>query len=136
MDGSPSSGAGGTDGATGEGSAALSLVRRAAERATVALRFPEREIDSPARIRWRVDGDTLGDIVGSAIRVDATATRQLVEDPRFLRQELLPRMVAGGTLTVDVLASIDDERGERFTATLIGLTRALAFADDFVRDGS
>ena len=132
----PSSGTGDAGGAMGEGSAALSLVRRAAERATAALRFPEREIDNPAKIRWRIDGDNLGDIVGSAIRVDAAATRQLVEDPRFLRQELLPRMIAGGTLTIDVLASIDDEDGERFTATLIGLTRALAFADDFVREGS
>ena len=128
--------AGGTgpDREAGEG-AALALERRAAERASVALRFPGREIDMPEKIRWRVDENTLGDIVGSAIRVDATATRQLIEEPRYLRQELLPRLIAGGTLTVDVLESVDDERGERFSATLMGLTRALAFADDFVRDG-
>ena len=124
----------GPGGEAGEG-AALALERRAAERASVALRFPGREIDMPEKIRWRVDENTLGDIVGSAIRVDATATRQLIEEPRYLRQELLPRLIAGGTLTVDVLESVDDERGERFSATLMGLTRALAFADDFVRDG-
>ena len=43
-------------------------------------------------------------------------------------------MIQGNDLILDVLESVDDESGERFTATLKGLTRALAFADDFVRD--
>ena len=113
----------------------LALTRDAAGRTTVELRFPDREIDSPTKIRWSVDGFAFGDIVGSNIRVDAEATRQIVDERRFVDEELLPRMIEGNGLAVEVLDSIDAEDGERFAATLIGLTRALAFADDFARDG-
>ena len=77
-----------------------------------------------------------GDILGSEIRVDEVATRQLVNERRFINEDLMPLMVGGGKLTLDVLASVDDRTGEKFSATLRGLTRALAFADEFVSDGS
>jgi len=44
-------------------------------------------------------------------------------------------MLAGRTLAIEVLESVDDASGEQLEATLVGLTRALVFADDFVRDG-
>ena len=113
----------------------LSLARKTRQRTTLEVRFPDREIDTPQRIRWGVDGYVFGDILGSEIRVDETATRQLVSERRFINEDLMPLMVDGGKLTLDVLASVDDRTGEKFVATLRGLTRALAFADEFVSDG-
>jgi len=113
----------------------LSLARKTRQRTTLQVRFPDREIDTPQRIRWGVDGYIFGDILGSEIRVDETATRQLVNERRFINEDLMPLMIDGGELTVDVLASVDDRTGEVFSATLRGLTRALAFADEFVSDG-
>ncbi len=113
----------------------LSLARKTRQRTTLEVHFPDREIDSPQRIRWGVDGYVFGDILGSEIRVDETATRQLVSERRFINEDLMPLMIDGGNLTLDVLASVDDRSGEKFVATLRGLTRALAFADEFVSDG-
>ena len=114
----------------------LSVARKTRQRTTIEVRFPDREIDTPQRIRWGVDAYVFGDILGSEIRVDEAATRQLVNERRFINEDLMPLMVDGGKLTLDVLASVDDPTGEKFSATLRGLTRALAFADEFVSDGS
>lgn len=97
--------------------------------------FFDREIDSPSRIRWTVDTMEFGDIVGSEIRVDESDTRQLVPDGKFLNDELLPMMIKGTTLYIEVLESVDDFVGEELEATLRGLTKALAFSDEFVREG-
>ncbi len=113
----------------------MRLTRRRKERTLVELRFPDREIDSAHKIRWRVDRYTFGDIVGSDIRVDESATRQLVHERRFIRDDLLPLMLKGGELGVEVLADDEGSRGERFSATLLGLSRALTFADDFIHSG-
>lgn len=113
----------------------LSLTRRDGERTRIELVFPDREIDSPAKLRWSIDGAVFGDVVGSTIRVDETATRQIVDESALVEEELLPLLIAGDALVVDVLDSVDDADGERHRATLLGLTRALAFADDFVGEG-
>ena len=113
----------------------LSMVRQQAQTSSLEARFADREIDSPTRIRWQIDADVLGDIVGSEIRVDQSGTRQLVPTTAFLYEELLPMMLRGTSISLEVLASVDDQTGERYTGTLIGLTKALGFADDFVRDG-
>jgi len=113
----------------------LSLIRSDGERTALELAFPGREVDSPTKLRWGIDGDVFGDVVGSTIRVDERATRQIVEPSAYLDNELLPLMIDGGELVVDVLETVDDESGERYRATLVGLTRALAFADDFVGEG-
>lgn len=111
------------------------IINRSPENSTfMELHFPEREIDSAARIRWNVDAMAFGDIVESDIRVDETGTRQIVRESRFLTADLLPTMIDGGELKVEVLESIDDDSGERFSGTLQGLTKALVFADDFVRE--
>lgn len=114
----------------------LVVIRQKLEATELELVFPGREIDSPTRIRWSVDAMGFGDIVGSDIRVDETSTRQLIPSSRFLRNELLPLMISGATVYIDVLDEVDDESGERFTATLKGLTRSLAFADEFVREAA
>lgn len=125
------------DGSANEGEMpTLSVARKTRQRTTIEVRFPDREIDTPQRIRWGVDAYVFGDILGSEIRVDEAATRQLVNERRFINEDLMPLMVGGGKLTLDVLASVDDRTGEKFSATLRGLTRALAFADEFVSDGS
>ena len=121
--------------AEGANNASLVVVREKQEATALEAVFPDREIDSPARILWKVDGLVFGDIVGSDIRVDELGTRQLVPDGRFLDNDLLPMMIEGASLTLEILESVDDVEGERFVATLQGLTRALGFADDFVRDG-
>lgn len=114
----------------------LMVVRQQRRETDLELVFPEREIDTPARIRWRVDQRKFGDLVGSEIRVDELATRQLVPGNNFVYNELFPEMLRGASLHIEVLASVDDTQGEPFVATLNGLTRAVAFADDFVREGS
>lgn len=100
------------------------------------LNFPGREIDSPALIHWQIDASELGDIVGSEIRVDQRGARQLVSESLYLNNDLLPMMFRGQELKVSVLESVDDDRGDSFTGTLRGLTKAMDFADGFVRDDS
>lgn len=112
----------------------LIMNRMKEEESSIVVRISEREIESPTLIRWKIDGFVFGDIFGSEIRVDELESRQLVKNNRFLRNDLLPMMIQGNELTLDVVESVDDESGELYTATLKGLTRALAFADDFVRD--
>nr|MBX2883425.1 DUF1311 domain-containing protein [Granulosicoccus sp.] len=102
--------------------ATLLLQRRIDKRTTAQLSFPNREIDSVAKIRWRVDNYTFGDIIGSDIRVDETATRQLVTERKFIRDDFLPLLIQGTELGVEVLDNVENSRGERFTATLLGLT--------------
>lgn len=111
------------------------LTRRSGKRTVVELDFPILEIDSPTKIIWRVDRLFIGDIVNSRIRVDENSTRQLVAERRFIQEDLLPLMIRGFELKVEVLEDIDDTSGDRYTASLKGLTRALAFADDFVSNG-
>jgi uncharacterized protein YecT (DUF1311 family) len=118
---------------TGVSGSAPTLImhRQAHELTSIQLQFPGVEIDSPTRIRWRIDGFTF-DIPGSHIRVDEVAARQLVTEPQYIKEELLPLMIKGGQLGLEVVEDVDDPNGQAFVATLKGVTRALAFADDFV----
>ena len=96
------------------------------------MHFDEVEIDSPARIRWNVDEESIGDIALSVIRVDESGTRQIVADPDYLRLELIPQLKAGDRVGVEVVDSVDDPTGDTWIGSLVGLTRALNFADDFI----
>ena len=98
--------------------------------------FPGREIDSPTLIRWEIDAESLGDIVESEIRVTELGTRQLFEESAYLNEQLMPQMVDGEELGISVLESVDDESGKRFKGSLVGLTNALQFADDFVDESA
>lgn len=112
----------------------LIINRLPAKSTFIELNFPGREIDSPSLIRWTVDAQSFGDLVGSEIRVDQLGARQLVSQSKFLDDELLPLMLRGNELTVNVLETVDDDKGETFSATLEGLTKAVKFADDFVQE--
>ena len=113
----------------------LLMSRSASKSSLLYMKFPEREVDTPAKIRWSIDDSELGDIVGSQIRVDEAGTQQLIQESNYIRDELMPLMLNGFELNVEVLANVDDDNGENFTASLNGLTRALSFADDFVASG-
>jgi len=110
----------------------LSLLRRSGERTIATLRLPGREVDSPTKILWSVDALFIGDIVDSDIRVDESATRQILTSSSFVSGDLVPVMLKGNDISVELLKSYYDDNGEVFEASLVGLTRALAFADDFV----
>lgn len=111
----------------------LSLIRRAGQLSSLEAFFSGQEIDSPARIRWSVDAMLYGDIVGSEIRVDQSGTRLLVPSSEFLSDEVIPMMMRGDLVELEVLAAVDDDSGERYTGSLLGVTGALGFADDFIR---
>lgn len=117
-------------------SGTLIVIRGKGERTSIEMIFPDREIDSPALIRWRIDAFAFGDLVGSSILVDEIAARQVIPGDKFLTTELMPMMIEGVDLSVEVLAKIDDSAGEKFMGTLNGLTKALAFSDEFVRDST
>ncbi|PID61028.1 MAG: hypothetical protein CSB44_08140 [Gammaproteobacteria bacterium] len=123
------------DGATeiGNASPELQIRRLKAGRSMVILNFPGREVDSPAKFRWRIDNWQMGDIVGSVIRVDADGTRQLVDDTAFVEGEIIPKLKRGSSMGVTLLDNVDDETGEAFEATLVGITRALEFADEYIQ---
>ena len=114
----------------------LTLTRRENKQSRVTLEFPDQEIDSPAKIRWQVDQYNFGDIVGSDIRVDEAGARQIISERRFLRDDLLPLLIQGQKLSVIVVDDVNDSDGDRYSVTLVGLTKALQFADDFVSSGS
>jgi len=113
----------------------LSMSRRADKRTLVYMKFPDREVDTPAKIRWTIDKFRIGDIVGSQIRVDEAGTQQLIHEKKFIRDDLMPLLAKGTQLRVEVLADVDDNAGDKFNASLNGLTRALGFADDFIASG-
>ncbi|MFK7892430.1 MAG: lysozyme inhibitor LprI family protein [Granulosicoccus sp.] len=116
-----------------EGGSPRVVINRTPRNSTfIEVFFPDREIDSVARIHWEVDSTTFGDIVDSDIRVDESGTLQIVKESDFLTSELLPSMIKGIQLKVDVLASVNHYSGDQFTSTLLGLTKAMTFADDFV----
>lgn len=112
----------------------LVLNRSPRQSTFAALEFVDREIDSPTLIRWQVDGQVLGDIVESEIRVDQDGTRQLISESAYLKDELLPTMVRGRQLKISVRDTVDAATSDDVFATLNGLTKALVFADDFVRN--
>lgn len=125
------SGAGATDGNRPN----LLMSRGAGQSSLLNMKFPDREVDTPAKIRWSIDNYNLGDIVGSQIRVDEAGTQQLIHEKKYVRDDLMPLMAKGSELRVEVLTDVDDSNGDNFTASLDGLTRALSFADDFVSSG-
>ncbi len=114
----------------------LVAVREKGGSTRLELIFPNREIDTPSRIRWRIDAFAFGDLVGTSVLVDELAARQLVNDKALVEKEILPLMIEGVELSIEVLESIDDIAGEEFLGSLNGLTRALGFADEFVRDST
>ena len=112
----------------------LTILRLKEQVTELQLEFPNREIDSVAKIRWKVDGLNFGDIVNSEIRVDEVSSRQIVPMSSFLSRELLPMMIESNQLFLEIVDTVDDATGDNFIATLRGLTKSLEFADEFVID--
>lgn len=123
------------DGVSEETKPEMLLARGGDQRTFLYMKFPQREVDSPSKIRWRIDSFLMGDIVGSEIRVDESGTQQLVHEKKFLRDDLMPLFRDGSEVSVEVLADVDDTAGDKYTASLDGLSRALLFADDFIDSG-
>ncbi|MBX2824671.1 MAG: DUF1311 domain-containing protein [Gammaproteobacteria bacterium] len=106
----------------------LRLTRRSEQRTIVDLEFPGQEIETIQQIRWSVDEFDVGMIAQSRMRVDDSAARQQIRQRKLIQEDLLPMLIGGNTLVIEV------ENGstvEKYIATLIGLTRALSFADGF-----
>lgn len=106
----------------------LKLTRRSGQRTIVDLEFPNQEIESSDQIRWSIDKFDVGPVAQSRIRVDAQAARQEIRNRKFIQQDLLPMLVGGTSLVIEL-----EKEGQikNYVGTLIGLTRALSFADSF-----
>jgi len=74
----------------------------------------------------------LGDIAQSSMLVDEQGSLQVIGSQGLEQGDLLANMIDGGRLQIEVVDSVDDANGASYGATLIGLTRALAFADEFI----
>jgi len=116
----------------GNENASLSIIRGDEAQSVVELNFPEDEIDSYEKLSWRIDNYTFGSIPGSSIRVDEKAARQIIHERKFLRDDLLPLFRNGNEVGVTVLEEIDGDEGVAYSATLVGLSRALSFSDQFI----
>ncbi len=113
----------------------LFLNRTSQQRTTLDLVFPEIEIDDPQKILWSVDSYTFGQLQGSRILVDEARSLQQMRERKFIRDELMPLMRDGSTVGVEVLESLDDSSGQKYKASLKGISRAISFADDFISSG-
>lgn len=117
------------EGLTGSDQPVLRLTRRSRKRTIVDLEFPNQEIDLTDRIQWRIDRYDMGPISPSRMRVDNALARQEVRDRPFIQEQLLPLLTAGETLYITVRQENGSE--SNYTGTLLGLTRAIGFSDDF-----
>ncbi len=112
----------------------LRVTRRSEERAIVELRFPGQTIASPGLLSWRIDNFSFGPVPGSIVTVSNGVTRLVVNERRFIRDDLMPLFRSGTGLGVTILADVDDSSGEEYEATLQGFSRALSFADEYIND--
>ncbi len=118
----------------GEGDAVpeLALLRRGAGATSVEVSFPDRAIASAAAVDWAIDGYAFGGAGGGEVSTGERGVVLRLGDRRFVADELLPLMRRGATLVLDVRAR--DGSTERLEGTLVGLTRALRFADSFLAE--
>ena len=108
----------------------LALLRRGPEDTTVEVAFPDRAIDAASDVDWAIDGYAFGGAGGGEVSVGDGGTVLRLADRRFVGEDLLPLMRRGSALALDVRAG--DGSVERLEGTLVGLTRALGFADGFL----
>lgn len=111
----------------------LALVRRGRDDTTVEVAFPDRAIATANDVDWAIDGYAFGVAGGGDVSTGRRGTVLRLGDRRFVGQDLLPLMKGGSTVTLDVRAS--DGSVRRLEGTLVGLTRALRFADRFLAGG-
>ncbi len=117
------------EGLEGAAKPLLRLTRRSRQRTIIDLEFPNQEIDLTNRIQWRVDQFDMGPVSPSRMRVDSNVARQELRDRPFIQEQLLPLLTAGESLFITVQE--EDGSESNYTGTLLGLTRAIGFSDDF-----
>lgn len=105
----------------------LSLRRREDGTTTVRLSLPDGAASLADEVRWSIDGYGFGSIDGARLRSGDEGLELVIEQRGFVRDELLPLMRDGGTVSIETGGD-----GRRRSATLMGLTRALGFADDYL----
>ena len=114
------------------GGALMRVTRRANERAGVELQFPNHSIESPDNVLWRVDNFAFGAVPGSIIRVSEGVARQVINERKFLRDDLLPLFRSGSEVGITLAGKAGESGGDEFEATLDGFSRALTFADEYI----
>lgn len=115
--------------------AQLGLERRADGIVAIEIDLPGLSPEQPGDLRWRVDGRDLGTLSGVRLVDGRDPARQRIDDPDTIAA-ILPSLRDGVELVVDSTGDAAGARGGEVAATLMGLTRALAFADDFVSGGA
>jgi len=118
--------------ATGNPNSALRITRRDEQRTLVELYFPDDKLDGAENVSWRIDTFEFGAVPGSSIEVDDIAARHLIKERKFIRDELLPLFRSGSEVGITLLENTDGSEGVGYAATLVGFSRALTFADEFV----
>ncbi len=118
----------------------LRITRRSDQRTIVDIELPDPFIELVSdvdQIEWRVDAIELGKLLhsqlskveGGAPRDGQIYLRQALRERWYIRDHLLPVLFRGNEL---ILAVMPPEQAlSEFKASLVGLTRAIAFADDF-----
>ena len=105
---------------------------RTKNRASVELHFPDEELDAPEKLSWKVDNYSFGSVPGSVISVDDEAAKQIINEVKFVRDELIPLFEGGSNVVITLLDEVDGESGKQFEATLIGFSKARSFANDYI----
>lgn len=105
---------------------------RTKNRASVELHFPDEELDAPEKLSWKVDNYSFGSVPGSVISVDDEAAKQIINEVKFVRDELIPLFEGGSNVVITLLDEVGGESGKQFEATLIGFSKARSFANDYI----
>jgi len=110
----------------------LRVTRSSNEDPFVELQLPNNTIESPETVLWRVDDFTFGSIPGSTIISAQAGVRQIVNESKFVSEELLPQFQRGAEIGITLLKAPGGSDGEKFLATLAGFSRALTFVDEYI----
>jgi len=108
----------------------LYVTRRGNELSSVELRFPGKPLNAPENVSWRVDNYSFGAVPGSIVRNDGDLSRQVINERKFVREDLLPLFRGGSEVGITLQAK--GSAGQRYEATLVGFSKALNFADQFI----
>ncbi len=109
----------------------LMLNRQPGGRIDMELSLPGRELESVDQILWGIDGYLFGKVPGSTLQVGDQLSLQLIKERYFVDNEMMPLMKRGSELRIEI-GSAADGGAAQYRATLIGLSRAISFSDDFL----
>lgn len=109
--------------------ARLELTRRSRKRTIIDLILPVPAIEDTEWLSWRIDESELGEVLPSRLEHEENNSRQLLRERSHIQNEILPLLTGGVNFVVEVKLGSGEVRA--YQGTLMGLTRALSFADDF-----